>query len=239
MEMPDRPPPTPTPAQRQAFLDHRRRVTTERYDTRFADGYDEDWGRIMPSHAAMLARLLEATVAGGEVLDVPCGTGKYWPAILASGRRVVGADQSAGMLAQASRKSPDVPVRRLALQELDEHARYDALICVDALENVGPEDWPPVLGRLREALRPGAPIYLTSEIPEPGEAEAEFAAARARGEPVVPGEALGEDGGYHFFPGKARVLDWITRAGLRIDDVLEGDHYLHVLAHRPEAIGRP
>jgi trans-aconitate methyltransferase len=54
--------------------------------------------------------------------------------------RVTGIDQSAAMLARASRKHPDVAVGVLALQDLQDaagwHGRLDGLICVDALECV-------------------------------------------------------------------------------------------------------
>ena len=39
---------------------------------------------------------------GGIVLDAPCGSGQYFARVVASaGRRIVGIDQSAGMLEQA------------------------------------------------------------------------------------------------------------------------------------------
>jgi hypothetical protein len=53
-----------------------------------------------------VARLAGLVRQGGTVLDAACGTGKYWPALLAAGLQVTGVDQSAGMLAQASRKHP-------------------------------------------------------------------------------------------------------------------------------------
>ena len=34
---------------------------------------------------------------------------------------------------------------------------------IDAMENVTPEDWPPVLANLRRAVRPGGHLYLTVE----------------------------------------------------------------------------
>ena len=73
--------------------------------------------------------------------------------VLAAGLRVTGTDQSAGMLAQARSKHPEVPARVLALQDLaaaaDLRGRFDGLLCVDALEYIAPEDL------ARRGRRPG------------------------------------------------------------------------------------
>jgi SAM-dependent methyltransferase len=229
----------PTPPEREAFLVERRRVARARFDQLFAPTYDQTWAEISPSHAEMLGRFLDRVAPGGVVLDAACGTGKYWPLIVASGRRVEGIDQSQGMLAQAAQKAPDVSTRCLALQELDDHEAFDGVLCIDGLEYIGPEEWPPVVRRLREAARPGAPVYLTVELFDIDDPEARgmtldeaLATARARGEPVVAGEDLTEDGGYHFFPGPKQALAWVARAALAVDETYIGDSYLHVLAHR-------
>src|SRR5918994_1393549 len=107
-----------TPAQRRAFLDERRAASARRYDELHAPSYDEHWGDIDPTHRACVDRLVASTPDGGLVVDAACGTGKYWPQLLAAGRRVLGVDQSAGMLARARAKHPSVPARTLALQEL-------------------------------------------------------------------------------------------------------------------------
>jgi SAM-dependent methyltransferase len=234
----------PTAGARATFLASRRRLARDRYDRLFAATYDAEWGGISPSHRAMLERLLAITAPGGLILDAACGTGKYWPAIIASGRRVEGLDQSAGMLAEARRKLPAVGTRLGSLQDLDEPARYDAVICIDALENVGPEEWSDVVRRLRDAARPGAPVWLTVELYDPGDDEAggvtleeAMADGRARGEPVVFGEHLNLEGGYHYYPGPERVMEWLGAAGIEVDDTVQGDGYLHVLGHRPPGEG--
>jgi SAM-dependent methyltransferase len=230
---------SPTREARQAFLDARREATRDRYDRLFASTYDEHWGEVSPSHATMLGRLIARTAPGAEILDAACGTGKYWPAILSHGRRVLGIDQSAGMLAAAARKFPEVPSRVAALQDLDEHDRYDAVMCVDALEMVGPEEWPIVARRLRDAAKPGAPIWLTVELRDPAEAKAGAAGPAAsartsgpRDEVVVEGEDVSSDGGYHYFPARERVLAWLAESAIAVEETLEADSYLHVLGHR-------
>jgi SAM-dependent methyltransferase len=184
------------PTVRRAFLDARRRLHEQRMDTLHAATYDEHWGEIFPSHRSFVGRLLELTRAHGTVLDAPCGTGKYWPLVLDSGRTVVGIDQSAGMLRMAGAKHPSVPVGKVGLQDLAFDGLFDAVMCIDAMENIGPEDWPLVLARLRDAARPGAPLYLTVELHDEAEVQAMYASARSAGHPVVPGEDFVEGLGY-------------------------------------------
>jgi SAM-dependent methyltransferase len=214
-----------TPAQRRAFLDERRAVSARRYDELHASSYDEHWGEVFPTHRAYVDRLLASTPDGGLVVDVACGTGKYWPQLLRARRRVLGIDQSAGMLARAQAKHPEVATRVLALQELTQATDLagvaDGLLCVDALENVGPEDWPVVLAGIRAVLRPGAPAYLTVELPE-----------GPLPEPTDPRQLPGElfaGGGYHYYPQRDRVLGWLAGAGLALVDQAEADGYRHLL----------
>lgn len=145
-------------------------MAADRYDRLHAPRYDESWGEVFLTQRAFVDRLLAMTPPGGLVVDVACGTGKYWPQILAAGHRLLGVDQSSGMLAIAHQKYPQVETRTLAMQELKGQADLagvaDVLLCVDALENVGPEDWPGVVAGLSTMLRPSAPAYVTVELPD-------------------------------------------------------------------------
>ena len=159
---------------------------------------------ISPSHAAFVARLAGLVRQGGSVLDAACGTGKYWPALLAAGLQVTGLDQSAAMLAQACRKYPQVPSRVLALQDLAELPdRFDGLLCVDALENVAPEDWPVVTVGLATVLKDQAPAYVTVELPD--------------GQPPPP---------------RDQVRRWLAAAGFAVTEEADADHYWHLLLAR-------
>jgi SAM-dependent methyltransferase len=212
---------------RTGWIAERRRINESRMDSLFAPDYDDHWGQINPVHRAMIMKLLDLCPPGPRVLDAACGTGKYWPLLLDRGASMTGVDQSGGMLRQASAKFPDIPVAKIGLQELTFDAEFDGAMCVDAMENVFPEHWPVVLSRLKQAIRPGGPLYLTVERPEEDLAET-FAAALAEGLPVVSGEYL-KNGGYHYYPDLSLVEGWIESAGLLLADKATGDGYHHFL----------
>ena len=219
---------------RQRWLAERRQTAEERHDTIHAFTYDEQFGEIGEVHRRFVADLLERVPPGGAVLDAACGTGKYFAMVLDSGRRVVGTDQSTGMLARARARFPAVPLERVGLQELAFDAEFDAVMCIDAMENVPPEDWPRVVANLRRAVRPGGPVYLTVEEPNQAELDRVQAASIARGLPVVPGEMAEEGAGYHFYPSREQVAGWLKEAGLVVEaeehsDEGDGYGYLHLL----------
>jgi ubiquinone/menaquinone biosynthesis C-methylase UbiE len=225
---------------REAWLRDRRQTAEERHDAIHAFTYDDQYGEIGPTHRRFVADLLEGCPPGGTVLDAACGTGKYFAMVLDSGRRVVGTDQSTGMLARARARFPAVPLERVGLQELAFDAEFDAVMCIDAMENIPPEDWPRVAANLRRAVRPGGRVYLTVEQVIEAELERVFAEATARGLPVVRGEMVGE--GYHYYPSREQVGGWLGEAGLAVvaEDVSdEGDGYgyLHLLTRAGEAPG--
>ena len=201
---------------RKTWLGERRRVAEERFDTVYAPTYDRDDAPMTPTHRRFVARSLESCPPGGQILDAACGTGKYFSMILDAGCRVVGVDQSSGMLGVARAKHADVPTEKIGLQELGFVAAFDAVICVDAMENVFPEDWPLVLGNLRRALRPGGYLYLTVETIDERELAEVFDEATAQGVPVVQGEHFRRGGGYHYYPPIAQVNTWLSQAGLRV-----------------------
>ena len=201
-------------------------------DTLHAPTYDARWGSyINPTHQRCVEALLERLHPGAVVLDAACGTGKYWPLLLSAGVQVLGVDHSQAMLDVASRKHPTVRVIHAALQDIalsiDETQPLDGLLCVDAMENVGPEDWPVVLDGLAGSLRSGSPAYLTVELPEEDitmDSEADTA-------PLVEGEVL-EGGAYHFYPSPDMASAWLARHGFDLWSETEGDGYHHFLLTR-------
>ena len=128
------------------------------------------------------------------------------------GRRVAGVDQSAGMLAQARARGIAYSLEQKTLQELSYTGEFDAVMTVDAMENVPPEDWPSVLANLRRAVRPGGHIYMTVE-------EVSQSAHRAGlPEPVRPRPARGSGRDRR---GRRRGLPLLSGPGTR-DRVVRG-----------------
>ena len=216
---------------RASWLGEKRRLAEMRMDTLFAPGYDEHWGRVDPTHERMLGEFLSLLPAHGMVLDAACGTGKYWPIVLESGRRIVGTDHSGRMLHNAREKFPGVPIEKSSLQELRFEGELDGVICVDAMENVPPEDWPVVLRNFHRILHADGHLYLTVETASDEDVRAAFAAGRKMGLPLVEGE-VAHEGGYHFYPGPSAVREWSGEASFRIIEEMVGDGYHHFLFNR-------
>ena len=219
---------------RAAWLLERRAAVEASYDSE-APTYDEN-PYAVETQRRFVERLVATCPPDGVVLDAPCGTGQYFALVAAAGRRVVGIDQSAGMLAQARARDIAVALHQVGLQELQFDREFDAAMTVDAMENVFPEDWPAVLANLRRAVRPGGHIYLTvEEVPETVLDDA-LADLSGRGLPVVRGEVIeGDVAGYHYYPGRRQVARWLEAEGLAIveqdTEAHEGWAYWHLLLH--------
>lgn len=213
---------------RKEWTAAKRRQNRTRYDLEFSPDYDQDWGHINSSHARFVDQVCCGLSEGEKVLDAACGTGKYWPRLFELGLVPVGIDQSQGMLNQAHRKFPRVAVQRIGLQEMTFFNAFSAVLCVDALENIFPEDWPAVLKNFRRALRPGGAIYFTVEIETDDVLQKAYDECLKRGFPVLYGEVALE--GYHYYPADSQVQEWCRNAGLAVATCESGDGYRHYLA---------
>lgn len=90
-----------------------------------------------PDPQRLAARWTEATLrahgAGPRVLDLGCGTGRDAAHLHAAGRRVVGADRSAAMLAYARRHHPGPTYVSADLRGFDlGRGAFDAVSCLDS-----------------------------------------------------------------------------------------------------------
>jgi SAM-dependent methyltransferase len=224
---------------RLTWLKEQRRISEEQEDKIYSPIYDELWGEIDPVHRRCFDRFLGSCPPKAQILDAPCGTGKYWPMILDSGRTVFGIDQSQGMLDRAHAKFPHVPIQKVGLQEMSFDQEFDGVVCMDALEMVPPEDWPIVLGNFYRALKPGGYFYFTVEVTSEEEIARAFEDGRQAGLPIVYGEWAYEGGyfgewaqagGYHYYPRLDQVRAWVQEAGFRLIDESVGEEYRHFLA---------
>jgi ubiquinone/menaquinone biosynthesis C-methylase UbiE len=233
---------------RSAWLKEIRRSTEEEF-TMEAPIYDNNGGTyIDPTHQGFITKFLSLCPPGGTILDAACGTGKYWSLIHDSGRKVHGTDQSQGMLARALEKFPGVTFEKVGLQELHYQEDFDGAICMDAMENVFPEDWPSVLSNLHRAIKPQGYFYFTVELASEKDIERAFAEATKMGFPVVHGEWT-QKGEYHYYPKIEQVIEWLDSVGFTVIEERSapfgdagsplgeeagyiGEGYYHVLAQK-------
>ncbi len=145
---------------RITWLRELRRECKEEYD-REAPLYDEIGGVYSNiAHQRFLQDFLGFLPQNSRILDAACGAGRYLPFLLEKGHSVTAIDQSQGMLARAKAKFPAVQFENIGLQEMAYRDVFDGAICMDAMENVSPEDWPLVLSNFHRALKQhGYPLF--------------------------------------------------------------------------------
>ena len=221
---------------RTTWLKEMQRDCEAQYDTRWSPLYGEKWGLYNnTTHLQYIQELLSLLPKGNTILDAACGAGRYEPFLLEGGFSVVGIDQSQGMLDKARLKFPGVQYEKIGLQQMSYRDAFDGIICIDAMENVCPEDWSPVLRNFHQALKPQGYLYFTAETIEntdEGEIKEAYEKAQQAGHPVVYGESLEEEV-YHFHPTNQQVREWAVQAGFEI--IKEGNGeiwYYHILLRK-------
>jgi len=222
---------------RTTWLMEKRRECEEQYDAVWAPLYGE--GKVglynNATHLQFIHEFLNLLVPKSTILDAACGTGRYTSFLLEKGHTVIGIDQSQGMLAQAKAKYPGVQFEKIGLQEMAYRAMFDGAICMDAMENVPPEDWMLVLGNFHRALNLRGYLYFTAETIENAdkdELKEAFEKAQGAGLPVVYGENPDEDV-YHYHPANRQVREWTQQAGFEILREANGEiWYYHILVRK-------
>jgi ubiquinone/menaquinone biosynthesis C-methylase UbiE len=220
---------------RRTWLQEMRRDCEDKYDG-YSPLYGDKYGLYSNiTHQEFLRDLLERLPPGCAILDAACGAGRYEPFLLEKTHSITGIDQSAGMLERARAKFPEVQFEKIGLQEMTYADAFDAAICMDAMENVPPEDWPLVLGNFHRALKPGGYLYLTAETLENAdedEIRQAFQRAQQAGLPVVYGEYPDEEV-YHFHPTNQQVREWAQQAGFIVLKEANGEiWYYHILLQK-------
>ena len=237
---------------RDVWLSQMREKVESLYD-HLAPGYWVKFG-LYPNqtHLSFLRKFLGLVPPGSTLLSAACGAGRYDGLLLEAGHRVVGIDQSVGMLARARERFPAIRYEKMRLQDMDFQGVFEGAICMDAMEHIPPEDWPGILRGFWEALKPGGVFYVTVVLAEGEGLEGAYERAREQGLPVVRGEiadrveeayqetlaqlpdvaAEADEAAYHFCPPLDQTRAWIEAAGFVIEAQGEGDWYAHFLVRR-------
>jgi SAM-dependent methyltransferase len=205
------------------------------------------------SHLEYLQKFLKRVPSHSNVLSAACGAGRYDGILLEAGHKVVGIDQSAGMLKRARERFPEAHYEKVGLHEMNFHAEFDGAICMDALEHVFPEDWQVILRGFHAALKPGGFLYFTAELPDT-DLNAAYERAQTMGLPVVFGELADEVessyeqvktfkpsevpdelagvAAYHYYPSLEQVRTWLAEAGFVIEEEGTGNGYEHIVVRK-------
>lgn len=144
----------------------------EGYD-RWAPHYDDYDNAVIALEQPIVTRLL-GRVAGLDVADIGCGTGRHALHMAEQGGRVTGVDFSTGMLGvlrtKLERTAPDA-AGRLRLIEHDlgrglplPSASFDLALCCLVLEHLAALDT--MLAELARVCRPGGRIVIADFHPE-------------------------------------------------------------------------
>jgi SAM-dependent methyltransferase len=241
--------------ERAEFLKKMRSNAEALYD-RFSPRYWVSWGlEIEETHREFMQKFLDRMPPGGMILSAACGAGRFDGLLLEAGHRVVGIDQSAGMLKLAKEHFPQVQYQKMALHEMKFHETFNGVICMDAMEHICPEDYLGILRGFQEALQPGGVLYFTADREEEPDFDLQeyYEKGKAAGLPIVFGEVadveafgqameqtdapdeLADRGVYHYYPPLEKVRQWIEGAGLGVEQEGAGAGFHHFVVSKKKA----
>jgi len=238
--------------ERAEWLKQMRSRAEALYD-RFSSRYWVTWGVVVEeTHRAYFQKFLERVPLDGLILSAACGAGRFDGMLLDAGHRVVGIDQSAGVLKLAKEHYPDVEYKKMSLHEMNFREVFDGIICMDAMEHICPEDYPGILRGFQEALKPGGTLYFTADREEEPDFDLEmyYEKGKAAGLPIVYGEVADEEAFkqameqtdvsdeltdravYHYYPPLEKVREWIKQADFLIKEEGAGSGFHHFVARK-------
>lgn len=217
---------------------------TDAYAERYRAHDEAGGGQAAARLSGWLHAISEAFAAPIDVLDLGCGTGRYFPA-LANVRRLVGIDVSRPMLDRAGRFDGALSAGALTLVEGDflthdfQSAEFDLVYAIGVLAEHSPFD-ESIAARVKRWLKPGGRFAFTAVHPLSPSVPRTL--ARRAGEwllplaPVVPAgfrrtlrTRLMSNG---LYADGERVRDVLDGVGLDVESIapFESDVHLHLLA---------
>lgn len=139
--------------------------TLQAYDSG-AEAFADDWDN-QPA-GADLQDLVRRYFAPGLTADVGCGSGRDAAWLTVNGFQTVGFEPSAGLLAEAKRRHPDVDFWSGALPELKGVAAetFTNVLCETVIMHLEPSAVEDATRRLVDILQPGGTLYLTWRVTE-------------------------------------------------------------------------
>jgi SAM-dependent methyltransferase len=138
-------------------------ATLRAYDTGAA-AFAQDWHAQPPP--ADLHGVVRRFFRPGVSADIGCGSGRDVAWLAANGFPAVGYDPSAGLLAQARARYPDLAFHTAALPALEgiADASFANVLCETVIMHLAREDVAPSVRRLMAILAPGGTLYLSWRV---------------------------------------------------------------------------
>ncbi len=113
----------------------------------------------------VLARLREAAIDDGLVVDLGCGSGIWAAELLDAGYAVVGIDASSQMLELARERAPDARLVRGSLHEAELPPCVAVTAIGECVNYDGPPSLEPFLRKVHGALEPGGVLVFDAAGP--------------------------------------------------------------------------
>ncbi len=128
------------------------------YYKEFADEFYES--TIIADVEYLRERFLKHLPEGARILDLGCGSGRDSKAFVDRGYRVDAIDGSSEMCERAS-KYAGIDVKCMDFFRLEGDGKYDGIWACASILHVEKERIPEMLGRMRDALKPGGVMYIS------------------------------------------------------------------------------
>jgi SAM-dependent methyltransferase len=138
-------------------------ATLRAYDTGAA-AFAQDWHAQPPP--GDLHDIVRRFFRPGVSADIGCGSGRDVAWLAANGFPAVGYDPSAGLLAQARTRYPDLAFHCAALPALEgiADASFANVLCETVIMHLPQEGVAPSVRRLIAILAPGGTLYLSWRV---------------------------------------------------------------------------